>query len=173
MTKDQILTTLESGHDTIAEYVSSLTHAVFYKSSPAYWGPAHHLGHLSLIYEAVSRGFRAKERLPEYTDASKSYEAFRDSYLEKLKTAPAGFLTNNPFTASLEGTTRESIISTFRQKAQSLCQVIQSYSEQELDAKGMKHPLVGLISAREMAMFMAFHDQHHLEGIKHCVNQKV
>ncbi len=171
MTKDQIITALESGYKTIVEYISSLPKDSFFKSSSEQWGPAHHLGHLSLVHDAVARGFKAKERLPEYKESSKSYEGFRDSYLEKLKTASAGFLANNPFTALLEGTTQESLIDTFTQKAQGLCQSIQDYSEHELDTKGMKHPLVGLISVREMFMFIAFHDKHHLSGIKNLVKK--
>jgi hypothetical protein len=173
MTKVEIYNALESGHRAIAEYVLGLPEANFFDSSPQQWGPAHHLGHLSLVHEAVTRGFVAKQRLQEYTEPSKSYESFRDSYLEKLKTAPANFFANNPFTATVEGLSQESLINTFRQKAQTLCHGLQDYSEDELDHKAMKHPLVGLISAREMAMFTVFHDQHHLNGMKRLLSREV
>lgn len=169
MTKDQILTALESGCNTIAAYVVSLTHDVFFNSTPEQWGPAHHLGHLRLTHDAVARGFRAKERLPAYGEASKSFKDFKESYLEKLKTAPAGFLTNHPFTASIEGARQESLIQAFKQTSQDLCQSIEDFSELELDTKGMKHPLMGLISARDMAMFIVFHDMHHLSGIQRSI----
>jgi hypothetical protein len=78
-------------------------------------------------------------------------------------------LKNNPFAAKVKSDTKETIIADFSWAAQGLREAVNGWTETELDTKGIQHPLLGLLSAREMLLFMIYHDQHHLLGIQKLV----
>jgi hypothetical protein len=173
-TKESIVDTLESGHKSIIDYVSGLSKETFFNGSDERWSPAHHVGHLTLTHTSVSRGFPLKDRLPVYDKPSRSYDEIKTFYLEALKNAPPAFLANNPFAVKIKPEdTQQGLLETFKQKVKDLYEPLESWSEEELDTKAMKHPVLGLLSVREMFFFIAIHDQHHLEGIQNLVSQKV
>jgi hypothetical protein len=169
MTKRELCSRLESGQNDIITFLGSLSDEVFFAGSDERWGPAHHLGHLTLTYRRLATGFRAKERLADYTQTPKSYEEIKDTYLTKLQTTPPLVLANNPFAVKLDGSSKDAMIAAFSGGGQELHEATTSWSETELDTKGMKHPLLGLMSAREILFFTLYHDQHHLQGVKKLV----
>jgi hypothetical protein len=169
MTNADMCKRLESGQNDIVNDLVALPEPVFFAGSDERWSPAHHIAHLAFTHKSVARGFKAKDRLPAYLEASKSYEEMRDSYVRALARATsAGFLQNNPFVAKPEGS-KEMVLQTFLQAGQGLREVVAQWSEADLDTKGMKHPLLGLLSAREMLLFMIYHDLHHGHGIQKLI----
>lgn len=170
MTGTEICKALESGQTDIATFVESLDDEVFFKGSDEHWSPAHHVAHLTFTHKRVARGFKAKDRLEGYAAEPKTYEEVINSYLAALqKAASAGFLRNNPFAAKPESDDKDKEIATFLQATQELREAIYDWSEAELDTKGMQHPLLGLLSTREILFFMIYHDQHHLQGVQKLV----
>jgi DinB superfamily len=170
MTGTEICKGLESGQTDIATFVKSLDDEVFFKGSDEHWSPAHHVAHLTFTHKRVTRGFKAKDRLEGYAAEPKTYEEVINNYLMALqKAASAGFLRNNPFAAKPESDDKNKEIAKFLQATQELCEAIHDWSEAELDTKGMQHPLLGLLSAREILFFMIYHDQHHLQGVQKLV----
>ena len=167
LTKSELIEILESGHQAIRNYVASISKQGFFAGSDQRWSPAHHLGHLTLTHVSVLRGFPLKDRLPNFDKPSRGYEAMQQAYLEALKNAPPALLANNPFATKLKPEdTQQALIESFNHKAQELRESILSWSEEDLDTKAMKHPVLGLLSVREMLEFVAIHDRHHLKGIK-------
>jgi hypothetical protein len=172
MTKHEICSKLESGQNDIVMFLRSLSDEVFFKGSNERWSPAYHLAHLTFTHKRVARGFKAKDRLQEYAGEPKSYEEIKSNYLAALQNAAsAGFLQNNPFAARVESDNKETEITAFLQTARALREAVSDWSEEELNTKGMQHPLLNLISAREILLFMVYHDQHHLLGIQRGVNE--
>jgi DinB superfamily len=169
MTGTELCKALGSGQNDITAFFGSLSDEVFFAGSDERWSPAHHLGHLTLTYSRLATGFRAKERLADYTQTPKSYEDIRDTYLTKLQTTPPVVLANNPFAIKLDGSSKDAMIAAFAGGSQELREATTSWSETDLDTKGMKHPLLGLMSAREILFFTLYHDQHHLLGVEKLV----
>lgn len=172
MTKPDILKQLESGQNAMATFCSELSDEVFFSGSDERWGPAHHLAHLAFTHKRVARGFKAKERLQDYSSEPRTYEEVKSNYLAALQRASsAGFLQNNPFASKSESDNKETVIAEFMGATQTLCEAAASWSETELDTKGMQHPLMGDLSAREILLFMIYHDHHHLRGIQKLVKE--
>jgi hypothetical protein len=40
------------------------------------------------------------------------------------------------------------------------------WSETLLDARAMRHPILGLLTTREMLFSLHIHDRHHLENVR-------
>jgi DinB superfamily len=166
----EICSKLESGQNDIVTFLSDSSAEVFFKGSDERWSPAHHLAHLTFTHKRVTRGFKAKDRLQDYAEEPKSYEEVKSTYLTALqKAASAGFLRNNPFAAKVESDNKETEIAAFLQAAQALREAVSDWSEIDLNTKGMEHPLLALLSAREILLFMIYHDQHHLLNIQKLV----
>jgi hypothetical protein len=169
MTNTEICKRLESGQNDITMFLSGSPDEAFFKGSNDQWSPAHHVAHLTFTHTRVAGGLKAEDRLPDYKEVPRTYEEIRDTYKIALQRATSGgFLQNNPFAAK-PGADKEITTHAFLQASQALREATTEYSEVELDTKGMPHPLLGLLSVREMLLFMIYHDQHHLLGIQKLV----
>ncbi|MGL4611498.1 MAG: DinB family protein [Trueperaceae bacterium] len=172
MTSTDILQKLESASKDIAAFCKGLSDEVFFSGSDERWGPAHHLAHLTFTHKRVAKGFNAKDRLPSYSVKPKTYEEVKANYLAALQSgSSAGFLTNNPFASKPESDKKDTVISAFLATTQKLREAIATWSENDLNIKGMQHPLMGDLSTKEMLLFMIYHDQHHLLGIQKHVKE--
>lgn len=172
MTSTDILNRLESRQNDIATFFGGLDDKVFFDGDDARWSPAHHLAHLTFTHKRVARGFNAKDRLPEYSGKPKTYHEVVANYLTALQRASsAGFLTNNPFAAKPESDSKEAVIAEFLAATQKLHEAAATWSETDLNTKGMQHPLMGDLSAREILLFMIYHDQHHLLGVQKMIGK--
>jgi DinB superfamily len=172
MTKTDIFKQLESGQNDISVFCSGLGDDVFFAGNDERWGPAYHLAHLAFTHKRVARGFEAKDRLPDYPGEPRTYEEVKSNYLAALQRASsAGFLQNNPFASKPESDNKETVIADFSEATQHLREAAASWSEIELNTKGMQHPLMGDLSALEILLFMIYHDQHHLLGIQKLVKK--
>jgi uncharacterized damage-inducible protein DinB len=58
------------------------------------------------------------------------------------------------------------VIEVFKATVAAFSSNLESWSEEQLDSLGMKHPLMGLLPAREMMIFAIYHNTHHEAGIK-------
>jgi DinB superfamily len=166
VTNSEICSALGAEKNDLVGFFSSLSDEVFFKGSDERWSPAHHLAHLTFTHGRVAQGLKAKDRLPPYTKNPRPYEEVRDTYLTALKNTAPEVLANNPFTLKLDGSSQEEMTGAFLKAGQGLRDAAAPWSETELDAKGMPHPLMGLVSVREMLLFVLYHDQHHLQGVQ-------
>jgi hypothetical protein len=172
MTSTDILKRLESGQNDIAIFFGGLDDKSFFDGTDERWGPAQHLAHLTFTHKRVTRGFAAKDRLLEYSGEPKTYDEVVANYLAALQRASSGgFLTNNPFASKPESTDKKTVIAEFLQTTKDLRDAVVTWSETELDTKGMQHPLMGMLSARELLLFMIYHDQHHLLGVQKIITK--
>jgi hypothetical protein len=112
----------------------------------------------------VAQGLKSKDRLPPYTKNPRPYEEVRDTYLTALKNTPLEVLANNPFVLKLDGSSQEGMIEAYLKVGQELREAAALWSETE--AKEMPHPLMGLVSVREVLLFVLYHDHHHLQGVQ-------
>ena len=50
-----------------------------------------------------------------------------------------------------------------------LADSVETWTEHDLDACGMPHPILGVLSVREMLLFELYHNTHHERGISRIV----
>jgi DinB superfamily len=167
MTQSEILNALEVRQNELNTFFSSIPEKVFLADNSPKWNPAQHLIHLTKISIRVGQGLQSSEQLPKHETPSRGYETIRDTYLATLKQAPAELLAKVGASVQLEsGSSQAQIIEAYLQAGKRLREAAQTWSETELDAKAMAHPVLGSISIREMLEFVLYHDLHHLEGVR-------
>jgi hypothetical protein len=168
MTQTELVQALEARHQEVSEYFSSLPEATLLADTAPKWNPAQHLIHLTRANSRIAQGFQARDALPNNESGqAKSYEVVREMYLSALAHVPSELLAKNGAAVQVEANSSQSqILEVYQQAGSILRQGIQTWTEAEMDAKAMPHPLLGLLSVREMLEFTLYHDLHHLEGVR-------
>ena len=137
------------------------------------WSPADNVRHLTKTMRAVTLGLRMPRLLLlldvfRAPSASRSYDEMRTLYVAALKPG----VTAGPFTPSAMQAPKDSdaerarIMSFHAIAVDRLRASLARWPESALDRRTMPHPLLGAISAREMMLFVLYHNQHHVETVR-------
>jgi DinB superfamily len=172
MTQAELVQALEARQNELQTYFSSIPEDVFLADNDPKWNPAQHLIHLTKSGSRIAQGLQASDQLPNHeTQTPRDYETIRDTYLATLKLAPAELLAKIGASIQVEtGSSQAQIIEKYLLAGKQLREAAQTWSETELDAKAMPHPVLGTISVREMLEFAVYHDLHHLNGVRKTLN---
>jgi hypothetical protein len=151
----------------VRSHFNALSESEFFAHEAERWSPAQHLGHLTAVCRNVTRGLQSKDRLPDVDHPSRDYETIRQIYLGALAQAPASIIGNNPFVTVLpEHATPAQVIRDYVLASGALLSALIDWDDSDLDSKGMKHPLIGMLSVREMMHFVLYHERHHMVGTR-------
>ncbi len=165
--KDILLDAVRAQADRVAALVVSLPGEAWAQGDVEQWGPPQHLAHLVGSHERTAQGER-KARLPRHKrGVSRSYDEVKNTYLNALATTPAEVLRPNPVRPDVpRDWTREDALTAFQTSLETLTAATTRWSESDLDTLALPHPLMGLLSARELLHFTAYHTEHHRTGIE-------
>ena len=164
-TLEEILTALEQVGAEVAAYFGVLPADVFFGGSDEDWSPGHHLKHLVLSNKPVAYALTLpRERLlaRDAAQPRRSYSEMQALYRVALS---MGARASGPFLPALDGTQTEAVAE-YSGSIELLNHACLHWSEPELDGYAMPHPVLGLLSVREMLFFTVYHNQHHLNGVK-------
>lgn len=136
--------------------------------SPGKWNAAQHLNHLVLavqplvyVYTLPETAIEAKfGRVGRRND---TYEELKAAYLVKLKEggkAPEQFVPKEEITASKEALTEQLMALITQYNA-----AILKLAKADFETLLIPHPLLGLITLKEMAYNASYHVEHHRKAI--------
>jgi hypothetical protein len=133
------------------------------------WSVAEHLQHLYLTARPVARvmgGPRAfLAQFGQANQPSRSYEQLQAAYKNGL--AATGIKAPANMSARPDDLTdRAALVERYAQAHQAVADSLANWTEEELETCQIPHPAIGMLTAREMAYFTAFHVDHHLEPTK-------
>jgi hypothetical protein len=167
MTQAELVQALAARQNELQTYFSSIPEDVFLADQGPKWNPAQHLIHLTKSGSRIAQGLQASDQLPNHETQTPRDYTIRDTYLATLKQAPAELLERVGASVQVEaGSSQAQILEAYLQAGKQLREAAQTWTETELDAKAMPHPVLGTISVREMLEFVVYHDLHHLEGVR-------
>ena len=167
MTQSELLGALEARQNELKDFFSSIPEVVFLADNSPKWNPAQHLIHLTKSAFRIVQGLQARDQLPNHETPSRGYETIRDTYLATLRQAPAELPAKVGASIQVAADSSQAqIVAAYFQAGTNLRKATQTWTESELDAKAMPHPVLGSISVREMLEFALYHDLHHLEGVR-------
>lgn len=166
-TRPEILAALEGNARTIAAYFAALPAAVFLDGDSDHWSPGHHLAHLTATSAAIARGL-SSGALPSHPGASsRSYAEVRDAAAASVTATPKDTLLTMGRTVRIEtGETQAGLVEAFLAAGVTLREAIAAWTEDALDRSAMNHPLIGLLTVREMLLFAVVHERHHLRRVQ-------
>lgn len=155
-----------------ATQLTSLSDEAFFAPQGAAWSPAEHIRHLRksatpLVTALGLPRWLLRLRFGAPRRASRSFDEVREVYLRKL----AAGATAGRFAPSPEArpgdlmARRQEIIGDWARATAALQNAIAKWPEEALDRHQLPHPVLGLLTVREMLAFTVYHTSHHLNRI--------
>lgn len=167
VTLSDTLAALASNAEAIEAFFSGIPDPAFFDGTPERWSPAHHLLHLTVGSAAVERALRSGH-LPEHPGGrSRSYAEVRDEAARSLAATPRETLLDMGRTVVVgPASTRADLVQAFVSASAGLRAAAAAWGEEALDRHALRHPLMGVLTVREMLLFFVVHERHHLKLVK-------
>jgi hypothetical protein len=137
------------------------------------WSPADNVRHLVISTKPVAKAFKLpalalRMRFGKAERPSDTYAGMRERYRARLALgADAGEYAPKALEPPLdaEGWQRE-LVGECRDALVDLASAVSSWSDADLDLYQLPHPLLGLLTLREMLFFTIYHYSHHAENAR-------
>ncbi len=153
-------------------YLDALPAETFFAPQGDRWSPAEHVRHLRKSTAPVTRALRLpwwilRLRFGRGPGGSRGFATVREVYLGALaRGGQAGRFAPGPEPAPADPAARRAaIMRAWRAAAQDLEAAAARWSEPALDRAWLPHPLIGLLTVREMLGFTVYHTAHHLTQV--------
>ena len=171
----ELLAALDAAEGEVRAYFGSLSTADFITRPGDAWSPAEHLRHLNRAVFAVARAFSIprlllRVRFGRARAPSRTCLELRDHYRALLA---AGGRASGGFVPAREDVAVEAvepyrgrILAHWARANQSLRAGLDRWSETDLERIRLPHPILGLLTAREMVFFTVYHAHHHVEAAR-------
>ena len=173
MNKEEIISQINEHYRDFVIFINELSEEEFNLNLPEKWSAKQQLQHVILCVEPLVRVYKMPKHLIEQTfgntnKSNNSYEEILEKYLSKLKNggkAPSLYVpkATNIFE-------KESLVNTLQSLIKGLNLAVSSFSEMELEALCIPHPLLGTITLKEMLFNAIYHVKHHHLQAKNNLN---
>ena len=163
-----IVEALEAAHEHAVDYWSEYTTAALFSRMGAHWSASEHVRHLTRAMTPllpVLRVPRVALRMAfgAPTGPSRSLSELQEMYAAVLRAGgTAGRYTPPPDRSAEDMVRRNRIMDTHSETLRGLTQAMERWSEEQLDAHRLPHPLIGKLTVREMMLFTLLHNEHHV-----------
>lgn len=161
MTKQELIKAFCNNHHEMIDYVTSLTDEQFTFSNNGKWTAGQQFQHVYLTIAVFPRVLSSKDfilqKFGTINRAGWSYNTLIENYLKTSRQAPQQYL---PEQVSPEQ--KATIAADIHNVLPTIKQLLDQYTEEELDTLVLPHPLLGNLTIREMFYLMGYHATHHL-----------
>jgi hypothetical protein len=167
--KEQIVAELGESFQSLCEAGKAVSDSTFNVSKNNKWTPAENLQHLVRATKMTSLAFTLPKLLHvllygKPSRASHPYTKVVDNYHKKLE---AGAQATGVYVPKRADYQKEQLTQKLDGAGQKLITAIdKKWNEEQLDRYQVAHPILGLLTARELAYFTIYHNSHHLETIR-------
>ncbi|WP_394750811.1 DinB family protein [Spongiimicrobium salis] len=168
MTKKDLQIQLHQCHKQFAGYLNALSPEEFSRVAHGKWTAGQQLDHIvksvvPLAQVLPNKGF-IQEKFGALERPGLNFEALVKTYKKALE--GGGKATGKFVPEAITITQRDERNTTLLEAINTIVHVLQQYSEAELDALTIPHPLLGKLSIREMLYFSIYHVGHHQEHLQ-------
>lgn len=171
MEKEAMIALLQQNYAQLVAQVSQLDDRALLHAPTEKWNALQQVDHLIKSVTPVNMAFGLPSfvlswRFGVANRPSRSYDALVDRYHIKLQAggrASAAFVPPPEIAA----TEKEKLLLQLDKVVSQLARRTTKYKDFALDKYILPHPLLGMITLREMIYFTAYHASHHGKSIQH------
>ncbi len=167
--KSEIIVELNDSFDLLISTSSSVQNELFNVSRENKWTAAGNIAHLVNATKMTSLAFKLPKFLPvllygKPKRTSHGYIKIVDNYEKKLV---GGAMATGLYVPKKTNYEQEKLNGKLKMEGDTLIQSIsKKWSDEQLDQYQISHPILGLLTARELAYFTIYHNTHHQETIR-------
>ena len=167
--KDEIVTELRSSFQQLDKVGNAVSRESFNISKEGKWTAAENIRHLVTGTKITSMAFN----LPKFVHIilygrhkhpSHTYTKVVDNYHKKLDQGAKAFGVYVP--KKIDYNQQELTLRLAAEGNKLIEAINKKWSETQLDHYRVKHPILGLLTMRELAYFTIYHNAHHLATIE-------
>ena len=168
-TKQQIITELGDSFNSLADICTQVKHEHFNISNDGKWSAGENIQHLVNATKMTNVAFN----VPKFVHVllygkpgrtSHSCSKVIDNYQKQLE---HGAKASGPYIPKKRDYQRELLQQRIKVQGDKLIASINNkWTEEQLDKYVIKHPILGLLTLRELAYFTIYHNGHHIDTIK-------
>ncbi len=165
MNKQELTNAFHDNHIKFVDYVSTLTDEEFVYHLPERWSAGQQLLHVQKTLGPLGKGLMSKEYILEkfgrLDREAWDIERIKEKYTKSSRKSPERYVPEE-----VSADQRSSISAALIKSVNDIKQLMDSYSEEELDTLALPQPLLGLLSIREMFYVMCMHPLLHLSQVR-------
>lgn len=168
-TAPELVRALRAMVDEGTAFLDTLSDETFFAPQGDRWSPSDHVRHLRNGSAPLASALKLPPwviqlRFGRHRGLSRSYRELRSVYHGVLASGgQAGEFAPSPESTPRNPSARRAqIMHQWRSTNDALCRVAAGWSESALDRVQGRHPLLGMLSARELLEFTVYHTTHHL-----------
>lgn len=167
MVKAEIQRSLVGNYAALTSLLRAMPAQQVHAAVPGKWSPAQQAEHLVKSVRPVTLALSLpKFVLPLIFGKANRQSRTYDDLIAKYKTKlAAGGTASKPFVPGIP-TNPAAVYAELEKTVASLCNRMETFSEEQLDTLILPHPLLGKLTLREMLYFTAYHAQHHQQLIE-------
>jgi DinB superfamily len=171
-TREQIVDTLQRVEEENVAYWNAFATPEFFARIDGHWSPAETVRHLNKAIRPVAQALAIPRFILWFRFGAPRRESGRWS---EIQTRYNGLLEAGGNAGSFAPSAhdeqdpeagRARIMAHFVQNNRDLRAAIAKWPDRSLDRYQLPHPLLGKLTIREMLIFTAYHQMHHLDGVK-------
>jgi len=171
-TSQQILATLEQVQEENVAYWRAFATPEFFTQINGHWSPAETVRHLNKSIRPVAKALAlprivlrfmfgmSRRESERWSDIQTRYNGLLDAGGKAGRFSPSEQQEQD-----LEAS-RARIMEHYIQNNRALRAAMAKWPDRSLDRYQLPHPLLGKLTMREMLIFTAYHQMHHLDGVK-------
>lgn len=160
-------------HGEISSFLAQMSDQEFVARQGEHWSPADHIRHLVTAMRAVVGGMAAPKvllalRFGVGFGGSRSFEQIRDMYRVALAAGGKAAGRYDPEQRRIDmepKDLRAFVMQRWAQTGDELDSAIASWGDGALDRHRARHPLLGMMTIRELLYFTLYHNAHHARRI--------
>lgn len=166
--KDEIICELDESFKLLLTASSSVKAELFNVSKENKWTTAENISHLINATKMTRMAFALPKFLPvllygKPKRTSHGYVKIVENYVKKLD---GGAVATGLYVPKKTNYEKEKLNGKLKIEGDKLVQSIsKKWNDEQLDKYQISHPILGLLTARELAYFTIYHNEHHLSTI--------
>ncbi|WP_291116211.1 DinB family protein [Flavobacterium sp. UBA6135] len=170
MTKQELINVFYDNHKEMSDFINSLTNDQFVYGQNDKWTAGQQFSHVYLTLLPFPKVLPSKEfiiqKFGKINRPTWDYETVLKNYFKTSLQAPQQFLPEQ-----VNPEQKASITAELQKIVLTIQQLLEQYTEEELDTLVLPHPLLGNMTIREMFYLMTYHATHHLRQTEKNLEQ--
>ncbi|MCA9989127.1 MAG: DinB family protein, partial [Anaerolineales bacterium] len=174
---DEIRDSFAQEHPAVHAFFAAIPPEQFFAAPPEIWSPADNLAHLIKSCQPVLLGLKLprlalRMRFGLAEAPSGSLAALRDRYVN-VALAGGGQASGRylPEVTDTSAASREHLLAEWQRHGAALLTALEGWSEDDLEKYRGEHPLLGLLTIREILFFTLYHNLHHVNDVQRLLGQ--
>ncbi|HWW40756.1 DinB family protein, partial [Pedobacter sp.] len=164
MTKQELIAKFRENHLELVDYIAALAAGQFSYSRNGKWTPGQQLNHVYLCLKPIAQALASKDFILQKFGKIDRPSLGYDDVIENYKTALAngGKAPERFVPEKFDPDHKVELSAQLIALLQTIEQLLNHYTDDELDHLVLPHPLLGNLTIREMLCLMTYHATHHL-----------